>query len=634
MMENDIIYDIWLQSCFGVNNTRFISALELFGSAEEIYKTGAKEFELCGLFTERELQKLSNKSLDYAEETVRRCDSLDIMPVSYTHPLYPERLRTISGPPVMLYIKGRLPAEDLPFISIFGTRYPTDGSSSVARSFARGFSENGAVVVSGGAIGIDQSAHKGALEVGGKTICVAGCGIDHFPENGKNEIRNELMKKGTIISEYPPGYPATRYTFPMRDRLITGLSDCCVIVQSGTGSGSLIAARYAVKQGRKLFVVPGSAYSERTLGNNLLLKAGFSAALDHEDVLSWYDSTRLISDKEPNPPLTNELDRQLSVKPESINYSKLNSGQADSPGYRMSLALKNNLASLLSPQEKDSIPARSTNDSPAEGKLITRDVSDALMKDYLRREVTPSIPEIKAEPAYFQPVKEAEPESVCEEKIVDISAFEQQDKNEEGAAGKLLDDIRCSMDFASKEYKEFVMDDVKYRKLGKESPYVTLDREFLECLFLPKKEAFEKISELIGDPGLKLGDGSQWNKTTAKNKPAKESKKEEPSDAPKKPAIRASNKKNKNDLSPIKSSETPKTPPETIKTEKNKEILSERLTEDAVSVYDTFSDTSLSTDEIILAAGLPAGRVFVAITELCSAGYIRSVPGSKYIKTK
>lgn len=645
-MENDIIYDIWLQSCFGVNNPRFAHALELFGSAKDIYMAEANEYTLCGIFTEREIQKLSNKSLQYAEKTAGSCEALGINPVSFVDPLYPDRLKKISGPPVMLYIKGKMPFEDSPFVSVFGTRYPSDGSGLVARSFARGLASNGVVVVSGGAIGIDQFAHKGAMEAGGSTLCVAGCGIDLFPESGRNEVKNDILKKGTVVSEYPPGYPPTRYTFPMRDRIITGLSDCCVIVQSGTGSGSLIAAKYAVKQGRKLFVVPGPAFNERYLGNNLLLKAGFSAVLDHEDVLSWLDETRLISDEKPNPPLSQELERQLSIKPENIkSRSRSESSFSDPPGYRMSLDLKNNIDSLLNTQNDDIIPSITKEEIRDNGKHFTRDISDGLMKDYLRKEKMPVMTEaVKTTVGNRIPEEDSsdaleDPEEPTHYKaVVDRSFIEENDKSPKDGVGEIISDIRGSMDFASKEYKDFVMDEMKYKKLGKESPYVTLDREFLECLFLPKKEAFDKISELLGDPGLKLdesGSRDQFYEKTYKGAEKNKSavKADIPGSSAKKKKPRNGKKSEQNTPLIEREKEIEKLS-EPIKKEKNKEILSERLTEDAVSVYDTFSDTSLSTDEIILAAGLPTGRVFVAITELCSAGYIRSVPGGKYIKTK
>ena len=204
---------------------------------------------------------------------------------------YPPLLRTIKEPPRLLYYRGDLSiASTTTCVAMVGARRATDYGRFVAGKMAGRLAENGITVVSGMAAGIDSCSHKGALRAGGKTIAVLGNSLDIcFPLNARG-LKTEIEEKGLLLSEYPPGTHGTKFTFPARNRIISGLSVATVVVEAGLRSGSLITAELAAEQGRDIYAVPGNITSVLSIGTNRLIQDGAAAVAVVDDIIS--DLTR------------------------------------------------------------------------------------------------------------------------------------------------------------------------------------------------------------------------------------------------------------------------------------------------------------------------------------------------------
>lgn len=219
---------------------------------------------------------------------------------------YPERLLEIKNPPKQIYCCGDLELLKSRCVAVVGSRTTTVYGRRTAEAIGRCLAAAGVTVVSGMAIGIDASAHEGALSAGGLTVAVLGCGPDvcYPPEN--RLLMADIKRRGLIVTEYEPGTPANRYNFPNRNRIISGLCEATVVVQARNRSGSLITAELAAEQGREVYAVPGNIDSQYNLGNNRLIKEGASPLICVDDILEYLgigeadeeDARRRLSDKE------------------------------------------------------------------------------------------------------------------------------------------------------------------------------------------------------------------------------------------------------------------------------------------------------------------------------------------------
>ena len=194
-------------------------------------------------------------------------------------------LREIFEPPVLLYAKGDLSLLAHPTVAIVGSRRPTPYGSAVSERFAADLAVRGLVITSGMARGVDTSAHRGALDAGGKTIAVLGCGIDRCYPSENKKLKAEIEQKGLVLSEFPMGSFAAPQNFPIRNRIISGLSLGVLVVEAAQYSGSLITARLAMEQNREVFAVPGSITNKNSWGPNALIKQGAKLVQDWRDVL-------------------------------------------------------------------------------------------------------------------------------------------------------------------------------------------------------------------------------------------------------------------------------------------------------------------------------------------------------------
>ncbi len=219
------------------------------------------------------------------DEELARAEELGIQIVTLVDEEYPVLLREIDDPPMVLYARGALPIDPARSIAIVGTRRGTRYGKMVAGRFASRLAMKGITVISGLAAGIDTAAHQGALDVGGRTVAVCGCGLDYPYPKRNQPMLAQLVKDGAALSEYPLGTRPAKWTFPQRNRILAGLSRGVIVVQAPERSGSLITARLALEQGREVFAVPGNITTITSAGTNQLIKDGAKLVETIEDVL-------------------------------------------------------------------------------------------------------------------------------------------------------------------------------------------------------------------------------------------------------------------------------------------------------------------------------------------------------------
>lgn len=282
-------YWIWLQAALGVQ-ARLEELIAYFGTPRRMLEAGELEWRLSGLLTAKQLDRLRACRPEASEAVVRRCAEQGWSILTPQERLYPARLRQLPNFPAALYVWGRMPdLNEKVTLAVVGAREASLQGRRIAQSLCAAFARAGAVVVSGGALGIDSAAHMGALEGGGKTVAFLGCGLGvrYLMEN--QPLREAVASHGAVVSEFPPGTPPGRSTFPIRNRLLSGVSCGTVVIEAGEKSGSLITARCALEQGRDVFAVPGDIVSSAYTGANRLIRDGAKPVLTALDVLEEYE---------------------------------------------------------------------------------------------------------------------------------------------------------------------------------------------------------------------------------------------------------------------------------------------------------------------------------------------------------
>ena len=286
---SDLIYWVWLQKALGFASPKIKSVIELYQNPKNFYEAGRTDWIMTGLFNKSSLEKIANIKLSEAKKIIENCDMKNQRIVTFNSDEYPDRLKTIYAPPCLLYVKGKIPDVDNKIsISIVGTRSATKYGMSMAFDFAFNLAKSEAIVISGGAIGVDITAHRGALMAKGKCICVLGCGLDYNYLHQNLATRELIAQNGALITEFPPGSPPSKYNFPMRNRIMAGLSSGVLVIEAGEKSGSLITARYAADEGRDVFAMPGNAKSLVSMGANNLIKEGAKLVTNPKEILEEY----------------------------------------------------------------------------------------------------------------------------------------------------------------------------------------------------------------------------------------------------------------------------------------------------------------------------------------------------------
>jgi DNA processing protein len=312
---------IWaLAAIEGIGSARIKLLIERCGSASAVFEHSLKslaEIETIG----EKLAEIILKPRDWASMEKRQRDSIpegsEFIPI--TDPSYPGRLRNIPDPPPYFYFSGDPGIFENPCFALVGSRKPSDYGLRVAGDIAGRLAAAGVTVISGLAHGIDSTAHEAALKSGGKTAAVFGNGLDIIYPPGNRKLSDRIREKGCLISEFPRGTKPERFNFPIRNRIISGLSDGVLVVEARAQSGALITANLALEQGRDVMAVPGNIDSELSEGPNNLLRSGAIPVLTATDIFDnfgWH--TPIIQERREKPDLSGDEEKiyeHLSVKP-------------------------------------------------------------------------------------------------------------------------------------------------------------------------------------------------------------------------------------------------------------------------------------------------------------------------------
>ncbi len=280
------VYSIWLSLCCTPTKTTFKKLIDQYKNPRVIYELD--EYELKRILGSRnsDIDALLDKDLTRASDIHSFCIKRGVKLLEYNDTAYPCSLRQIKNPPVILYCRGILPDFNSGFYtSVVGTRRLSDYGKKMAFSISHDLAIAGSVIVSGMAIGVDGVAHAAALKAGGITVAVLGSGIDIcYPEEHLTLARS-IVKSGCVITEFAPGAEPTRYTFPMRNRIVTALSSATVVIEGKERSGALISARYAKEQGKVVYALPGNVDSVSSLLPNVLLREGARTIMSADDLI-------------------------------------------------------------------------------------------------------------------------------------------------------------------------------------------------------------------------------------------------------------------------------------------------------------------------------------------------------------
>ena len=299
---------VWLAELKGMSNQTRLALLRHFGTPEDVFYADAGEILLTEGITREQAALLENHDLTAADKILADCQRLGLRLLTIQDAEYPGRLANIYDPPVLLYVKGRLPAfDDEAAVAVVGTRDCTTYGIASAEKLGYGLAKGGAVVVSGLAKGIDAAATRGALRAGGITVGVVGNGLDvRYPYESRY-LYEDVAAAGVLISEYPPGTEPAGSHFPVRNRIISGLSAATLVVEAPERSGALITAETATEQGRDVFAVPGPIDAPTSVGCNRLIQDGAGLVMDARDILRVYTERfpdRLHPEKGREQPVT------------------------------------------------------------------------------------------------------------------------------------------------------------------------------------------------------------------------------------------------------------------------------------------------------------------------------------------
>lgn len=260
--------------------------LDRFRTPQAVFRASRTELEGAGVSGAVAQSIASGCTFEDAAAQQQKMVEIGALAITISDPRYPTPLRDIFDPPILLYARGRVELLQELMLGVVGTRRPTPYGINVAERLSADLSHAGLAIVSGMARGIDTASHRGALGVGGDTVAVLGCGVDVVYPSENRKIMAEIAAKGLILSEFPMGATAFPQNFPIRNRIISGMSVGVLVVEGAQYSGSAITARLAMDQGREVFAIPGNITSKLSWCPNLLIKQGARLVQDWNDVVT------------------------------------------------------------------------------------------------------------------------------------------------------------------------------------------------------------------------------------------------------------------------------------------------------------------------------------------------------------
>ena len=272
----------------GLGPTRVRKLVERFGSTEAVFRASLTELESAEIQAVSAQSLATGKSAELAREELARASDANVTVVSIEDAFYPSRLKEIYDPPAILYVRGNPEVLTKPGIAVVGTRHPTPYGSGMAERLGCDLAAQGLVIISGMARGVDTAGHRGAISAKGKTVAVFGTGVDViYPKENSRLSEQILALGGALVSEFPLGTFAAPQNFPIRNRILSGMSVGVLVVEAAEYSGTRITARLALEQNRDVFAVPGNVTNKNSWGPNTLIKQGAKLVATWEDV--WED---------------------------------------------------------------------------------------------------------------------------------------------------------------------------------------------------------------------------------------------------------------------------------------------------------------------------------------------------------
>lgn len=282
---DDLPYWLGLSLVQQIGNVRMRQLLAHFRTARNVWQASEAALRATGL-TEKTVQNLlqARRDLNLAQE-MARVEAAGATLITLADDRYPANLRDIPEPPMLLYVRGTLSPTDIQALAIVGTRSATRYGLDAANRMALWLAQQDVTIVSGLAHGIDQAAHTGALEAGGRTLAVMGCGVDIIYPNDHDVLAQRVIQNGALISELPLSTPPAGSNFPRRNRLISGLARGVLIAEAPERSGALITAEAALEQGREVFAIPSNIFNPQGTGSNRLIQEGAKLVMRARDIL-------------------------------------------------------------------------------------------------------------------------------------------------------------------------------------------------------------------------------------------------------------------------------------------------------------------------------------------------------------
>lgn len=331
LTNKDLKYWVGFSLIPGIGRVRLTQLENHFGNLTDAWKATPAELKQSGLDAASIRAVTSCRTKISPEAELEKLDRYGVKALTYHDPGYPSRLKEIYDYPPLLYLRGSLQPEDEWCLSVVGTRRATVYGRQVTEEIVSDLARNKITIVSGLAKGIDTIAHHSALEAGGRSLAVFGCGLDIVYPSENAELARRVMQRGALISEYPLGTKPKPEHFPRRNRIMSGLSLGVLVIEAGDTSGAMITAHLALEQNRDVFAIPGSILSPASQGTNHLIQEGAKLVSDYTDILEELNLTVVAQQAEMKgliPPSDTEslLMKQLGAEPTHIDEVCRSSG--------------------------------------------------------------------------------------------------------------------------------------------------------------------------------------------------------------------------------------------------------------------------------------------------------------------
>ena len=308
----------------GVGRVRVAQLREHFGSLQDAWKAPEGKLKQAGLDSRSVDALVTLRPRISVDAEMEKLERHRVNALICEDPRYPSRLKEIYDYPAVLYVKGSLPAEDESCLAIVGTRRPTVYGRQVTEEVVTDMARSSIPIISGLARGIDSVAHRSALDAGGKTVAVFGSGLDIVYPAENARLAQAIIDHGALVSEYPLGVKPKAENFPLRNRIMSGLSLGVLVVEAGERSGALITAQQAIEQDREVFAIPGSILSPASQGTNRLIQEGAKLVRNYADILQELNLTIVVQQAEikefsPANEVESAILKQLSSEPSHID---------------------------------------------------------------------------------------------------------------------------------------------------------------------------------------------------------------------------------------------------------------------------------------------------------------------------